>query len=168
LTVEINLKLPYRDPMDTKLKMEYRYKLPNIGGIAFTISSNRLTETGFFKGQGSGKTKECKKIKKWINAYLEGKPAKFPYTLEPQGSDFQKKVWKAMQEIPYGETRTYKWIAEKIGKPGAYRAVGNACGANPIPLIIPCHRVVASNGIGGFSCGLSIKRALLDIEGHSL
>lgn len=79
---------------------------------------------------------------------------------------FQKKVWKVLQTIPYGETRTYKWVAQKIGKPRAVRAVGQACGANPLPLIIPCHRVVASGGkLGGFSLGVAMKKRLLKLEG---
>jgi len=82
------------------------------------------------------------------------------------GTPFQQKVWKVLQTIPYGETRTYKWVAQKIGKPKAVRAVGQACGANPLPLIIPCHRVVASgNKLGGFSGGLRLKKKLLRREG---
>lgn len=103
-------------------------------------------------------------IKSWLFTYKKGTHTKFPYRLKPRGTEFQKQVWKAMQEIPFGETRTYKWIAEKIGRPNAVRAVGNACGANPIPLVIPCHRVVAQNGLGGFSGGLHIKKKLLTME----
>ena len=82
-----------------------------------------------------------------------------------EGTPFQKKVWQAIATIPYGETRSYQWIAQKIGNPKAVRAVGQACGANPLPLMVPCHRVVASNGkIGGFSLGLKLKRRLLKLE----
>ena len=88
--------------------------------------------------------------------------------IKMEGTPFQKKVWKAIATIPYGETRSYKWIAQKIGHPKAVRAVGQACGANPFPFIIPCHRVVASNGkIGGFSLGLKLKRRLLKLEATS-
>ena len=81
------------------------------------------------------------------------------------GTDFEKKVWVALTEIPFGETRTYKWVAEKIGKPSAARAVGRALSKNPIPIVIPCHRVIESDGsLGGYSSGVDIKRRLLEME----
>lgn len=83
-----------------------------------------------------------------------------------KGTPFQRAVWRALQKIPYGEVRTYQWVAKKIGKPKAVRAVGNACGANTLPIIIPCHRVVASDGsLGGFSGGIRWKKKLLKMEG---
>ena len=82
------------------------------------------------------------------------------------GTEFQRAVWHALQKIPAGQTRSYGEIAQLIGRPKAVRAVGGACGANPIPLLIPCHRVLAANGkIGGFSGGLDWKRRLLQREG---
>ncbi len=99
-----------------------------------------------------------------IEEYLSGSRKEFTVPVAPEGTDFQKDVWDAMQDIPYGSTATYGEIAKEIGRPGAARAVGMACGANPIPVIIPCHRVVASDGIGGYSGGLAIKRKLLNIE----
>jgi len=81
------------------------------------------------------------------------------------GTYFQKTVWEALQKIPRGQTRTYGEIAAAIGRPNAARAVGTACGANPIPLFIPCHRVVAKNGLGGFVAGLPWKKLLLKEEG---
>jgi methylated-DNA-[protein]-cysteine S-methyltransferase len=75
------------------------------------------------------------------------------------------KVWKELIEIPYGRVNTYKELARNIGNPNAFRAVGNAVGSNPIPIIIPCHRIVASNGLGGYSAGLRIKMTLLKLEG---
>ena len=83
-----------------------------------------------------------------------------------EGTDFQRAVWIAMQAIPLGQTRSYGEIAGDIGEPKAVRAVGGACGANPIPVLVPCHRVLAANGkIGGFSGGLERKRILLAREG---
>jgi len=83
-------------------------------------------------------------------------------------TEFQRLVWKALLEIPYGSTRSYKEIAKAIGKPASCRAVGNACGQNRFPIIVPCHRVVAADGkIGGFSAELSIKRYLLKLEGNN-
>ena len=82
-----------------------------------------------------------------------------------RGTEFDHRVWLTLKEIPFGETRTYKWLAEKIGKPNASRAVGQALGRNPIPILLPCHRIIESDGsLGGFSGGVDIKRRLLDIE----
>ena len=81
------------------------------------------------------------------------------------GTEFEKKVWETLKKIPYGETRTYKWLAEQIGKPRAFRAVGNALGKNPIPIIFPCHRVIETDGsLGGYSGGIGFKRRLLEGE----
>lgn len=85
------------------------------------------------------------------------------------GTEFQQSVWRAMMKIPLGETRSYGELARIIGRPQAVRAVGGACGANPIPVLVPCHRVLAAHGrLGGFSCGLDWKRALLAREGRQL
>lgn len=102
-----------------------------------------------------------------LKAYFSGKKVEFPDKVDLSGATpFQKRVWQAARFIPYGETRSYLWIAEKIGKPGAARAVGQALGKNPLLIIVPCHRVVASDGgLGGFSGGLEMKRRLLEIEG---
>jgi methylated-DNA-[protein]-cysteine S-methyltransferase len=82
-----------------------------------------------------------------------------------KGTPFDQSVWKAIGAIPFGETRSYAEIARAVGRPGAFRAAGRACGRNPVPLFIPCHRVVASGGkLGGFSAGLDKKRVLLDLE----
>ncbi|GAB4546581.1 MAG: methylated-DNA--[protein]-cysteine S-methyltransferase [Thermodesulfovibrionia bacterium] len=85
-----------------------------------------------------------------------------------KGTDFEKRVWLSLMDIPYGETRTYKWLAEKIGMPKAARAVGRALAKNPFPIILPCHRVIESDGsIGGYSSGIDIKRRLLELEYYS-
>ncbi|MEW6571397.1 MAG: methylated-DNA--[protein]-cysteine S-methyltransferase [Nitrospirota bacterium] len=82
-----------------------------------------------------------------------------------KGSEFDKKIWLTLREIPYGETRTYKWLAERAGRPKASRAVGQALSRNPLPIVLPCHRIIESDGsIGGYSAGVDIKRRLLDIE----
>ncbi len=81
------------------------------------------------------------------------------------GTEFQQQVWRALTKIPYGETRSYRWLAEAVGRPRAMRAVGNANGKNPLPIIVPCHRVVRENGgLGGYTSGVHIKRSLLDLE----
>jgi len=96
---------------------------------------------------------------------LEDLVKKFPNLGKISGTDFQKSVWSELKKIPRGQTRTYGEIAEAIGRPRAVRAVGTACGANPVPLFIPCHRVVAQNGLGGFGAGLPWKILLLKTEG---
>ena len=86
--------------------------------------------------------------------------------LDPGGTDFQRLVWKTLLEIPAGQTLSYQDVARKLGRASACRAVGAACGANPIPIIVPCHRVVSSSGaLGGFGGGLKLKRYLLQLEG---
>ncbi|MGE4488540.1 MAG: methylated-DNA--[protein]-cysteine S-methyltransferase [Kiritimatiellales bacterium] len=89
----------------------------------------------------------------------------FPIIGNPPGTEFQQAVWKAMKKIPRGQTRTYGELAAAIGRPNAVRAVGSACGANPLPVFIPCHRVTAKNGLGGFGSGLPWKTLLLQTEG---
>jgi methylated-DNA-[protein]-cysteine S-methyltransferase len=105
-------------------------------------------------------------LKKELKEYFESGREEFTQKIAfMSGTEFEKAVWHVLMEIPYGETRTYKWLAEKIGKPNACRAVGQALSRNPIPVIIPCHRVIESDGsLGGYSGGIDIKRRLLDIE----
>jgi methylated-DNA-[protein]-cysteine S-methyltransferase len=100
-----------------------------------------------------------------LDAYFAGQLTTFDLPLAPYGSEFQQRVWAALQEIPYGETESYGQLAERIGSSGAARAVGLANGRNPIGIVIPCHRVVGSNGsLTGYGGGLDRKRQLLDLE----
>ncbi len=121
----------------------------------------------------SGKTVRDKdrhdKIKADIRRYLGGARVKFRVELDISiGTEFQRLVWRELLNIPYGETRSYKQVAENVGCPRASRAVGQANGRNPIPIIIPCHRVINSNGsLGGYSGGIDVKKRLLVIEGIS-
>jgi O-6-methylguanine DNA methyltransferase len=85
--------------------------------------------------------------------------------LEQKGTEFQKAVWREILKIPFGEVRSYGEIAAGIGNPNAVRAVGTACGRNKCPIVIPCHRVVAKSGIGGYEFGVKVKRKLLELEG---
>lgn len=104
-------------------------------------------------------------VKKQITEYLLGKKHELSFPIKLSISDFQKQVLEAMRLIPYGKTMSYEEIAKLIGKPNASRAVGNACGANPIPLYFPCHRIVKKNGnLGGFSGGVDVKKWLLSLE----
>jgi O-6-methylguanine DNA methyltransferase len=100
-----------------------------------------------------------------LGEYFSGKRREFSLPLDPRGTDFQRAVWRAIAAIPYGRTRTYAEIARAAGRANAVRAAGTATGANPIPIFIPCHRVIAAHGkLGGFSGGLDAKRRLLALE----
>ncbi len=106
-----------------------------------------------------------RRLETFMQALFSGRPADTIAFIPPAGTDFSQHVWAALCQIPCGETRSYGDLARQLGRPGAARAVGRACGANPLPLVIPCHRVVAASGaLGGFSCGLAWKKLLLEIE----
>ena len=109
---------------------------------------------------------QLKNILKKLKNYLAGEKVEFKEKLDWEGfTPFQKKVWAQMLKIPYEQTRSYKWLAEKI-KIKSPRAVGQACGSNPLPIVVPCHRVIASDGsLGGFGGGLGLKAKLLNLEG---
>ncbi len=108
-----------------------------------------------------------KESKKQIEEYLEGKRKAFTVPLNPKGTEFMKKVWTNLKNIPYGEVRSYQQIAKEIGKPKAARAVGMANHKNPIPIMIPCHRVIGSNGkLVGYALGIDKKSFLLELEGY--
>ncbi|HEX7673945.1 MAG TPA: methylated-DNA--[protein]-cysteine S-methyltransferase [Bdellovibrio sp.] len=100
-----------------------------------------------------------------LNEYFAGTRTRFSVPLNPHGTDFQKSVWMQLRKIPYGETRSYKDLAVAIGNPSACRAVGAANGKNPLSIIVPCHRVIGSNGtLTGFAGGLEFKNYLLNLE----
>lgn len=99
----------------------------------------------------------------WTKDSLKSLEIDWP-TLEKSYTEFQVKVWRELVKIPWGETRTYKQVAASIGNPNAYRAVANACGANPLALLIPCHRVIATTNIGGYRWNTDIKKHLLEQE----
>ncbi len=108
------------------------------------------------------------KTKKQLEQYFAGKRTSFDVALDLIGTDFQKQAWRALCRIPYGKTISYGQQASNIKKPKAFRAVGSANGKNPIPIIVPCHRVVAGDGsLGGYSLGLKMKKQLLALEGVS-
>lgn len=100
-----------------------------------------------------------------LTEYFSGRRLKFQLPLELRGTAFQVRVWKQLTQIPFGATRSYGEIAESIGHPAAYRAVGNANGRNNLPVLVPCHRVLATGGkLGGFTGGIGLKKRLLDHE----
>ncbi|MEG1002244.1 MAG: methylated-DNA--[protein]-cysteine S-methyltransferase [Clostridium sp.] len=100
-----------------------------------------------------------------LKEYLNGTRKSFKLPLKPMGTEFMEEAWSELCKIPYGETLSYKELAEKIGRPKSARAIGMACNKNPIPIFIPCHRIVGSNGnLTGYLGGLSVKKILLDLE----
>jgi methylated-DNA-[protein]-cysteine S-methyltransferase len=103
-----------------------------------------------------------------LNDYFAGKLKEFSLKFDSSGTDFQRKVWRALAAIPFGETLSYREIAQQIGRPEAARAVGAAIGRNPVSIIVPCHRVIGSNGkLTGFAGGVETKAALLKLESES-
>ncbi|MBC8285734.1 MAG: methylated-DNA--[protein]-cysteine S-methyltransferase [Nitrospinae bacterium] len=117
-------------------------------------------------GEITKKPSDFKDLVKQFALYFKGNLREFDFPLDLSlGTPFQQKVWKKLITIPYGKTRSYKWLASAIKNPQASRAVGNANGKNPLSIVIPCHRVVRENGdLGGYTGGVSIKRFLLDLE----
>ncbi len=103
-------------------------------------------------------------VRRQLDEYFAGARTSFDLPLDLRGTDFQRRVWKALRTIPYGATASYGDIARRVGRPGGARAVGQANNRNPVGLVVPCHRVVASNGIGGYGSGLAIKEKLLELE----
>jgi methylated-DNA-[protein]-cysteine S-methyltransferase len=103
-----------------------------------------------------------------LQAYLAGARRDFTVPVRQPGTLFQDRVWRALQDVPYGQTVTYTQLAAKAGYPKAVRAVGGALNKNRLPILVPCHRVLASEGLGGFACGREWKMALLGIEGATL
>lgn len=128
--------------------------------------ARRLAEEGIEIAEDSERTAE---VRRQLEEYFAGERETFDLPLAPRGTAFEKSVWNELSRIPYGETRSYAEIARAIGRPGAARAVGRANGANPIPIVVPCHRVIGANGsLTGFGGGLEVKSLLLEIEGASL
>ncbi len=141
--------------------------------ITITEQRGFITSLSFGNYKNAGKVLPDKKfLTETINQafsqleeYLNGKRKEFSLPLNPKGTPFQQKVWSALLTIPYGETRSYKDVAMQIGKPNASRAIGMANHENPIPIFIPCHRVVSSDcTLGGYSGSLDVKMQLLQIE----
>lgn len=141
-----------------------------IGRIRIADNGTAITELNFDNDTQThdidlNKTSLVKEAIEQLDEYFAGRLKEFTLPVMPSGTPFQIKVWKALQQIPYGETRSYKEIAQFIGQEKACRAVGMANNKNPIAIIIPCHRVIGSTGkLIGYAGGLHIKRFLLDLE----
>lgn len=147
----------------------FEYNL-NIGSLYICADQEAITHIGTNElPQGIRPIKQetplIKTALEQLKQYLEKERKTFDLPIKFKGTDFQEKVWRAMINIGYGKVKSYKEIAQEVGSPKGFRAVGNACNKNPILIIIPCHRVVGSNkSLTGFACGLDVKQALLDIE----
>jgi methylated-DNA-[protein]-cysteine S-methyltransferase len=165
-----------KSPKHTKEWMVFLAETP-VGSLKLFFTDRGLAALEF-AGQGAALAPEqdalpahlkprIEAAKREIIAYFSGSHTDFPaLTLDPQGTPFQLRVWQELRRIPWGQTISYKELARRVGNPRASRAVGQANAVNPIPLIIPCHRVIAADGsLGGYSSGLEHKRWLLRHEG---
>ena len=143
-----------------------------LGAIIVTVDDDaRLTAIRLDGEQRSGPrdARRCAAACAQLGDYFAGKRREFDLQLAPRGTPFQQRVWQALLAIPFGSVRTYGDVARDIGQPLAMRAVGQANGRNPLPIVIPCHRVIAGDGtIGGYSGGLNVKHRLLALEGIEL
>ena len=148
--------------------MYYSYFKSPCGLIKITATEKHLKELEFLKHMDidiSNENEITKKVSKELSEYFFERRKTFSLDLAVEGSEFQKKVWNALLEIPYGELATYKDIACKIGNTNASRAVGNANNKNKIPIIIPCHRIIGTDGsLVGYAGGLDVKKFLIDHE----
>jgi methylated-DNA-[protein]-cysteine S-methyltransferase len=143
------------------------------GGLRLRVVSSTtgllaITFPPFGAGEGEPSPRDpiIQETARQLHAYFAGKLRQFDLPLEPQGTDFQRTVWRQLEHIPFGETRSYRQIADAVGAPKAVRAVGAANGANPIPIVLPCHRVIGSSGkLVGYGGGLELKKRLLRLEG---
>lgn len=155
----------------------YHYHKTSIGDLLLAGEGDCLALLGFPSGkmqrrhdsQWSRDASPFKEVCDQLDAYFAGELREFDLPLKPSGTVFQESVWHALTQIPYGETWSYGQLAAHIGKPKASRAVGAANGVNPIPVIIPCHRVIGSSGkLTGFGGGLETKQFLLGLESERL
>ena len=157
--------------------MYYTYHDSPLGSLLLAGSDTALEVISFPEGHKARRAEpdwirdadRFQNVREQLDQYFAGERTQFDLDLAPSATRFQRKVLDALLEIPYGETRSYLDIARQIGNPKAVRAVGGANGSNPIPIVIPCHRVVGSNGsLTGFGGGIEAKRFLLALEGsHS-
>lgn len=141
-----------------------------LGNIQINSREGCLSELKFTEEETDGEILDqvLLSAKQQLEEYFAGKRKTFDMPIGLGGTDFQRKVWLAMNEVPLGQTTTYLKISQKLGNPGAIRAVGAAIGANPILVILPCHRVLGSDGkLTGYAGGLDRKKALLELEGHA-
>lgn len=140
-----------------------------VGALRIVVGDAGLREIRFVDERPDGViAAACEPVVAQLADYFAGRRRSFDLPLDLRGTPFQLRAWAALCEIQFGTTRSYADQARAMGSPRAFRAVGSANGANPVPIVVPCHRVVASDGsLGGYSAGLAIKRVLLALEGVS-
>jgi methylated-DNA-[protein]-cysteine S-methyltransferase len=158
--------------------MNYQYLETPIGKLLIAGDGETVRVIGFPKngcprdpqpGWIERSTGAIEETARQLREYFAGRRREFELPLAPEGTKFQKSVWRELQGIPYGRTISYGELARRVGNPKASRAVGAANGANPIPIVIPCHRVIGANGkLTGFGGGLPIKEKLLDLESQAV
>lgn len=137
-----------------------------IGPLTLFAENNRLTALVFGDFGGYDHLPLFEMARRQLEEYFAGYRQNFDLPLDPGGTDFQRLVWRALLEIPYGKAISYRELAQRVDRPKGFQAVGQANGKNPLPILIPCHRVIAADGsLGGYSGGLDRKRFLLDLEG---
>lgn len=172
-TVDPSIKATVRQEVQQlSEETNYLYESP-LGFIDITQAQQHIScisfcdDTEFFEPSLTPETDLLKQVGDVLSKYFAGESVDFrevPVEMET-GTEFQNSVWNVIYQIPYGEVRSYKWIAEQIGRPKAVRAVGSATGSNPISILNPCHRVIGSNGkLGGYGGGLERKQQLLKLE----
>jgi methylated-DNA-[protein]-cysteine S-methyltransferase len=143
--------------------LEFDARLPGQQSIRLNPRDLRAEKKGFAFEESS---RELQPYVSELDEYFAGRRREFSFPLDLRGTDFQRACWHALLAIPYGETRTYAYIARAVGKPNAFRAVGMANNRNPVAIVVPCHRVIASDGtLCGYGGGLDVKRKLLELEG---
>lgn len=163
--------------MERPLMSQILYQARGFQALAITLQGGQIRTLAWEKpspvklptgvaGLVPDERRLAKRLLHDLDAYFAGLKSRFDWPLDlKQGTAFQQKVWRALGTIPYGETRSYQWLAKKIGHPQAVRAVGSANKANPFPLVLPCHRVVRTDGqLGGYASGIALKQALLALE----
>ena len=148
--------------------MVYRFSYETVLGVVTFVEEGgallAVTTHRSYEGVEQ-ETALIKEAYQQLSEYLKGERKEFDLPLNPKGTDFQKRVWRALCDIPYGETRSYKQIAEAIGNSNAVRAVGMANNRNPITIVVPCHRVIGADGkLVGYGGGLEMKEFLLRLE----
>jgi methylated-DNA-[protein]-cysteine S-methyltransferase len=133
--------------------------------VTLVFSTGKMSKSRLAEAAEPGDNAVLRKTEKQLREYFAGKRESFDLPLSPTGTSFQQKVWKALSKIPFGVTKNYGEIAKLVGAPKASRAVGAANGRNPIPIIVPCHRVIGANGaLTGFGGGVPTKKFLLELE----
>ncbi len=153
--------------------MNYDWMTSPLGDLLIIADESALRMIGFSRGRYPGKVEDgwrqggavVAEARRQLDEYFAGRRKDFRLPVAPAGTAFQLRAWRALQDIPYGETRSYGEQARALGQPAAVRAVGAANGRNPIPIVIPCHRVIGGDGrLTGYAGGLDIKKHLLDLE----